>query len=70
MRGWQRPSPFLCAQQIRVPANRSSPRSKIVVAFTCYLGVSGKDLTTHNGVLFSDSQVRLGDISQTDQATP
>jgi prepilin-type processing-associated H-X9-DG protein len=32
-------------------------------AFTCYLGVSGIDKDRHDGVLFSDSRIRLGDVT-------
>ncbi len=33
------------------------------VALTSYLGVSGKDLTTNDGILFRDSQLRLADVT-------
>ncbi len=37
-------------------------RSRIAVAFTSYLGVEGKDLNTNDGILFTDSRVRLLDV--------
>ena len=33
------------------------------VAFTCYLGVSGKDAGTRDGILFRDSEVRMIQIT-------
>jgi prepilin-type processing-associated H-X9-DG protein/prepilin-type N-terminal cleavage/methylation domain-containing protein len=36
--------------------------NKTVVAFTCYLGVEGKDVKTLDGVLFRDSHIRMADI--------
>ena len=37
-------------------------RSRIAVAFTSYLGVEGKNLTTKDGILFADSKVGIVDI--------
>jgi prepilin-type processing-associated H-X9-DG protein len=33
------------------------------VAFTAYLGVSGSSLVRHDGILFQDSETRLGEIT-------
>ena len=38
-------------------------KTKEFAPFTSYLGVSGKDFSTRDGVLFQDSRVRFGDIS-------
>ncbi len=39
-----------------------APVDKFPVAFTSYLGVSGKDLESLDGIFFRDSRIRLGDI--------
>jgi prepilin-type N-terminal cleavage/methylation domain-containing protein/prepilin-type processing-associated H-X9-DG protein len=54
---------FACPSDPRAPGPQTSKRTKEVAALTCYLGVSGKDFATRDGVLFQDSRVRLGDIS-------
>ncbi|MBI2807081.1 MAG: DUF1559 domain-containing protein [Planctomycetes bacterium] len=54
---------FICPADGRAGDARISQRTGHLVAFTCYLGVIGKDLTTRDGVLFRDSQVRLADIA-------
>jgi len=54
---------FTCAADSRVRQPQIAPRNKYLVAFTSYLGVSGKDLTTRDGILFGDSQVRSGQIT-------
>lgn len=54
---------FVCPSDGRAGQVQVSAISKQTVAFTCYLGVEGKDLQTQDGVLFRDSHVRMGDIS-------
>jgi prepilin-type processing-associated H-X9-DG protein/prepilin-type N-terminal cleavage/methylation domain-containing protein len=54
---------FNCPADDRIATPQFAPRSKIMVAFTSYLGVSGNDYSTHDGVLFQDSHVRFSDIS-------
>jgi prepilin-type processing-associated H-X9-DG protein len=54
---------FLCPADSRVSQAQLAPRDNLLVAFTSYLGVSGKDLHTLDGVLFLDSHVRLADIA-------
>jgi prepilin-type N-terminal cleavage/methylation domain-containing protein len=54
---------FVCPADSRVSQAQVSLKTKTLAAFTSYLGVSGKDLTTLNGVFFRDSRVRLSDIS-------
>src|SRR5262249_55288072 len=40
-----------------------SQKTQELVGFTSYLGVSGTDYSTHDGVLYQDSRVPLGDIT-------
>ncbi len=54
---------FTCPADDRVSVVQVAPRDGFYVAFTSYLGVSGKDLKTKDGVLFRDSRVRFADIS-------
>lgn len=54
---------YACPWDARVSQPQLAQKTKQTVALTSYLGVSGKDLTTNDGVLFRDSQVRMADIS-------
>jgi len=54
---------FVCPLDTRAFEVQYAPRDKIQVALTSYLGVEGLDLQNPNGVLFRDSHVRIGDIS-------
>ena len=54
---------FVCPLDGRAFQPQLAPKNKFMVAFTSYLGVSGKDLTTKDGVLFRDSQIRMADIT-------
>src|SRR5437899_1038230 len=47
---------YICPGDPRVFSIQFAPKDKIYVAFTSYLGVSGKDYTTNDGVLFRDSR--------------
>ncbi len=50
------PAPaFQCPADGRVAQVQFAPKTKIYVALTSYLGVSGKDYSTLDGVLFRDS---------------
>jgi prepilin-type processing-associated H-X9-DG protein len=40
-----------------------APKDQFPVAFTCYLGVEGKDVYSQDGVFFKDSNIRMADIS-------
>lgn len=60
---------LVCPADSRVSQAQLVPRDKIMVAFTCYLGVNGTDLTTRDGVLFRDSQVRFHDITDGQSTT-
>jgi len=53
---------FLCPSDGRIDAPQFAPRSKVFVAFTSYLGVNGKDQSTHDGVLYQGSRIRMADI--------
>ena len=54
---------YICPGDARVFSTQFAPKDKIFVAFTSYLGVSGKDYTTNDGVLFRDSRIRFADIT-------
>ncbi|HEV3143709.1 MAG TPA: DUF1559 domain-containing protein [Gemmataceae bacterium] len=54
---------YVCPMDPAAFTSHLAPRDNWQVAFTCYLGVSGKDLTTRDGVLFQNSFVRLTDIT-------
>lgn len=53
---------YACPSDGRVSQIQFAPQSKFFVALTSYLGVSGKDFSTLDGVLFRDSRVRFADI--------
>ncbi|HYT92756.1 MAG TPA: DUF1559 domain-containing protein [Gemmataceae bacterium] len=53
---------FACPADGRVPGPQTSQQSGEVVALTSYLGVSGKDYATQDGVLGQDSRLRFADI--------
>ena len=54
---------FACPADPRAPGPQTVPTTHEVVALTCYLGVSGKDSATRDGVLFQDSRVRFADVT-------
>ena len=54
---------FACPSDSRAPGPQTSTKTKELAALTCYLGVSGKDYTSRDGVLFQDSRVRFADIT-------
>lgn len=54
---------FTCPADGRVDSVQFAPRDRINVALTSYLGVSGRDLTTNDGIFYRDSQIRLADIA-------
>lgn len=53
--------PFACPAERRTL--ELSQRISLKVAFTAYLGVEGINQTTRDGVLYLDSNVRLGDVT-------
>ncbi|MDY3555511.1 DUF1559 domain-containing protein [Gemmata sp. JC717] len=55
---------FLCPADSRTLTAQTSIVTKNVVAFTAYLGVAGRDASvTRDGVLYQDSAIRFGDIT-------
>lgn len=52
-----------CPSDSRVQAAQVSQRTQNLVAFTSYLGVSGRDYSTRDGVLFQDSAVNMLNIT-------
>ncbi len=54
---------FACPADFRVPGPQVAQLSKELAALTSYLGVSGKDYSTRDGVLFQNSRVRIADIT-------
>jgi prepilin-type N-terminal cleavage/methylation domain-containing protein/prepilin-type processing-associated H-X9-DG protein len=54
---------YICPADSRISMPQTAPRDQFPVAFTSYLGVSGQDLTTKDGILFRDSQVRIADVA-------
>jgi len=54
---------FACPSDLRALQVHIAGRSGFPVAFTSYLGVAGKDVLTHDGVLYRDSSIRIADIT-------
>lgn len=54
---------FACPSDARVPGPQISQRTHERIALTSYLGVSGKDYSTRDGVLFQNSRIHLDDIT-------
>jgi prepilin-type N-terminal cleavage/methylation domain-containing protein/prepilin-type processing-associated H-X9-DG protein len=52
---------YTCPADDRTRTAQVSLRSRSTVAFTSFLGVSGRDLTTRDGLLFQNSRMRLAD---------
>jgi len=51
-----------CPSDSRMGSPQANTASGLVRALTSYLGVMGDNYATNDGVLYADSQVRLGDI--------
>jgi prepilin-type processing-associated H-X9-DG protein/prepilin-type N-terminal cleavage/methylation domain-containing protein len=54
---------FACPSDARTPGPQVSLQTQTLAALTSYLGVCGQNYSSQDGVLFPDSQVRLGDIT-------
>ncbi len=54
---------YVCPSDDRAASPQFAPRSKFYVAFTSYLGVSGNDYSTRDGMLFQNSHTRLADAT-------
>jgi prepilin-type processing-associated H-X9-DG protein/prepilin-type N-terminal cleavage/methylation domain-containing protein len=60
---------FVCPSDGRAEQVQVAQREQIPVAFTCYLGVEGKDTSSLDGILFRDSKVRVADITDGTSST-
>jgi prepilin-type processing-associated H-X9-DG protein len=58
-----------CPSDYRITTPQISQRTKTLVAFTSYLGVSGTSPSAKDGVLYQDARVRLTDIVDGTSAT-
>ncbi len=56
-------STFVCPADGRAFQAQIAKKDNFPVAFTCYLGVSGKDVYSQDGVFYRDSSIRFADIS-------
>lgn len=56
-------STYVCPSDASAASPRRGQRSGVVAAFTDYLGVSGKNFSTKDGVLFQDSHISFADIT-------
>jgi len=54
---------FVCPMDGRAERPQIAQKDQFPVAFTCYLGVEGKDVYSQDGVFFKDSNIRMGDIT-------
>ncbi len=54
---------YVCPSDARAASAHLGQRTGVVAAYTNYLGVSGKNYSTNDGVLFSDSHVRFADVT-------
>jgi prepilin-type processing-associated H-X9-DG protein/prepilin-type N-terminal cleavage/methylation domain-containing protein len=54
---------FLCPADGRVFETQFAPRDMFDVSFTSYLGVEGQDLYSQDGILFRDSHIMIGDVT-------
>lgn len=54
---------FTCPADWRVSDPHLAPRNHYLVAFTSYLGVIGKDVATHDGILYRDSSIRIAEVT-------
>jgi prepilin-type N-terminal cleavage/methylation domain-containing protein/prepilin-type processing-associated H-X9-DG protein len=53
---------FVCPSDPRSAQTQIATGVQTPVAFTCYLGVEGRDLFAQDGMYFVDSHVRLADV--------
>src|SRR5258708_32050770 len=54
---------YACPSDGRVREPQFAPRSKFYVAFTSYLGISGQNQGSKDGMLFQNSRTRLEDAT-------
>ena len=55
--------PYLCPADGRITSAQPAKKDGLVVAFTSYLGVTGRDHRSTAGILYVGSSVRIGDIT-------
>jgi len=53
---------YICPSDDRVSRPQVGARSGYPVAFTCYLGISGNDASTKDGVLYQNSRTQMTEI--------
>ena len=54
---------YVCPADGRILNPQASKKNGLVVAFTSYVGVAGRDQYSRDGVLYLDSRVRIADIA-------
>jgi prepilin-type N-terminal cleavage/methylation domain-containing protein/prepilin-type processing-associated H-X9-DG protein len=54
---------YVCPSDVSAAFPQRAKKTGDIAAFTDYLGVSGKNYATHDGVLFQDSHIRLAEIT-------
>jgi prepilin-type N-terminal cleavage/methylation domain-containing protein/prepilin-type processing-associated H-X9-DG protein len=60
---WQCPADSRTALVSEVSINTTTPNVKVTVAFTTYLGISGRDFSSFDGILLPNRVLRLADIT-------
>ncbi|MSR51664.1 MAG: DUF1559 domain-containing protein [Gemmataceae bacterium] len=54
---------FACPADGRVRQSQTAPKNKQLVAFTSYLGVSGRDYSSRDGMLYQNSNTSISSVS-------
>ena len=54
---------FVCPSDTRAATQQTAQLSGRHVAFTCYLGVSGRDYSTKDGVLLQDTRIAFASVT-------
>jgi prepilin-type N-terminal cleavage/methylation domain-containing protein/prepilin-type processing-associated H-X9-DG protein len=54
---------YVCPSDASAASAQRGKNTEVLAAFTDYLGVSGKNYSTRDGVLFQNSHIRFADIS-------
>lgn len=54
---------FICPSDARTFSPQTAERTRTTVAFTCYLGVSGRNYATRDGMLYQNSRIRFADAT-------
>ncbi|MSR53490.1 MAG: DUF1559 domain-containing protein [Gemmataceae bacterium] len=53
---------FVCPADARARQAQTATKSKLLVAFTSYLGVSGRDYSSRDGILFQNSSTTITSV--------